>query len=120
VAGDTGAAVAGDTGAAVAGDTGVALIAARQHGPITRPQLARLGIDDNGIARRRRKGTLHRVHQGVYAVGHPSLTTRGRWAAAVLACGPAAALSHIDARPCGRSTTRRGRGCTCLPSGTAA
>jgi hypothetical protein len=95
--GATGAAAAGDTGAAAAGDTGVALIAARQHGLITRPQLARLGIDDNGIARRRRKGALHRVHQGVYAVGHPSLTTRGRWAAAVLACGPAAALSHIDA-----------------------
>jgi predicted transcriptional regulator of viral defense system len=57
----------------------------------------RAGIDDDGIARRVRKGTLHRVHQGVYAVGHPKLTTHGRWAAAVLACGPGCALSRLDA-----------------------
>ncbi len=78
-------------------DGGVAEVAARQHGLVTRPQLARVGIDDEGIARRARKGTLHRVHQGVYAVGHPNLTTHGRWAAAVLACGPGCALSHLDA-----------------------
>ena len=31
---------------------------------------------------------LHRVHRGVYAVGHRRLTGHGRWMAAVLACGP--------------------------------
>src|SRR5204863_768092 len=38
-----------------------------------------------------------RVHRGVYAVGHPRLTGRGRWMAAVLACGPDAVLSHRSA-----------------------
>ena len=41
-----------------------------------------------------RAGWLHRVHHGVYAVGRRSLGPRGRWMAAVLACGPGALLSH--------------------------
>ncbi|MGI8920120.1 MAG: hypothetical protein ACR2HD_00370 [Solirubrobacteraceae bacterium] len=47
--------------------------------------------------RRVRAGRLHPIHRGVYAVGHSRLTLRGRWMAAVLACGPGAALSHRDA-----------------------
>jgi very-short-patch-repair endonuclease len=40
-------------------------------------------------------GRLHRIHRGVYAVGHRKLTLKGRWMAAVLACGPpVAVLSH--------------------------
>lgn len=39
-------------------------------------------------------GRLHRIHRGVYAVGHSKLTLKGRWMAAVLACGPQAFLSH--------------------------
>jgi len=37
---------------------------------------------------------LHRIHRGVYAVGHRALSHRGRWMAAVLACGEGAVLSH--------------------------
>jgi hypothetical protein len=37
------------------------------------------------------------LHRGVYAVGHRVLTRHGRWMAAVLACGPTAALSHQTA-----------------------
>ena len=37
------------------------------------------------------------MHQGVYAVGHLSLTRNGRFMAAVLACGEGAALSHFSA-----------------------
>ena len=37
------------------------------------------------------------VHRGVYAVGRPELTLEGRFMAAVLACGPTAALSHGSA-----------------------
>jgi very-short-patch-repair endonuclease len=33
----------------------------------------------------------------VYAVGHPRLTREGQWLAAVLASGPGAVLSHLDA-----------------------
>jgi very-short-patch-repair endonuclease len=40
---------------------------------------------------------LHRIHRGVYALGHKRLTAKGRWMAAVLACGPGAILSHRDA-----------------------
>jgi very-short-patch-repair endonuclease len=40
---------------------------------------------------------LHRVHRGVYAVGHPVLTVNGRRMAAVLAAGPGAVLSHASA-----------------------
>jgi len=43
------------------------------------------------------RGRLHRVHRGVYAVGHPPLRPIDRAAAAVLACGPRAALSHGSA-----------------------
>jgi very-short-patch-repair endonuclease len=40
---------------------------------------------------------LHRVHLGVYAVGHTALTRNGRFMAAVFACGDGAALSHFSA-----------------------
>lgn len=39
---------------------------------------------------------LHRVHRGVYAVGHPGLSQHGIWSAAVLAAGENAALSHLS------------------------
>lgn len=44
-----------------------------------------------------RAGRLVRIHRGVYAVGHDALRQEGRWLAAVLACGPGAALSHAAA-----------------------
>jgi very-short-patch-repair endonuclease len=40
---------------------------------------------------------LHRIHRGVYAVGHRKLTLKGVWIGAVLACGPEALLSHRGA-----------------------
>ena len=39
-------------------------------------------------------GHLHRLHRGVYSVGHTLVSQEGRWLAAVLACGPGAFLSH--------------------------
>jgi very-short-patch-repair endonuclease len=67
------------------------------HGVVTRVQLMALGLDDRAIARRVRAGRLHRVYRGVYAVGHPRLTTKGRFLAAVVACGERAVLSHLSA-----------------------
>jgi predicted transcriptional regulator of viral defense system len=78
-------------------DAAVAPLAARQHGVVSHRQLVPLGVSRSAIARRVRSGRLHRVHQGVYAVGHPRLTQRGRWMAAVLAGGPDAALSRRSA-----------------------
>jgi predicted transcriptional regulator of viral defense system len=69
----------------------------RQHGVITRKQLVELGLTDPGIVRRMKDGRLWRVHQGIYAVGRPTLTLEGRFIAAVLSCGATAALSHIAA-----------------------
>jgi very-short-patch-repair endonuclease len=78
-------------------DRRVATLAARQHGVITRMQLSDLGLGAGAIAMRARGGRLHRVHRGVYAVGHPLLTRHGRFMAAILACGEGAALSHTSA-----------------------
>ncbi len=44
-----------------------------------------------------RAGRLHRVHRGVYALGHTALRPEGYRLAAVLACGPNAVLSHRSA-----------------------
>jgi predicted transcriptional regulator of viral defense system len=75
----------------------VAELAERQHGVVAARQLAALGISRNAVSARAQAGRLHRVHRGVYAVGHPVLTVNGRRMAAVLAAGPGAALSHASA-----------------------
>lgn len=75
----------------------LAELAARQHGVISVRQLRALGLDRSAVDRRLVSGHLHRLHHGVYAVGHRSLTKHGRYLAAVLACGPRAVLSHRSA-----------------------
>ncbi|MEA2124543.1 MAG: hypothetical protein QOI80_1325 [Solirubrobacteraceae bacterium] len=70
-------------------------IAANQNGRITTQQLRReCGFQNSGIERGVQSGKLHRVHHGVYAVGHLAPSRVGDWHAAVLACGPKAVLSH--------------------------
>lgn len=71
----------------------IAATAFRQHGNITRRQLLELGLSSNAIANRIRIGLLHPVFRGVYAVGTRPITPLQRAAAAVLACGPHAALA---------------------------
>jgi hypothetical protein len=78
-------------------DEEIAALAVRQHGVVATRQLAALGLPRDAVAKRARAGRLHRVHKGVYAVGHPILTANGYRMAAVLACGPGAALSHASA-----------------------
>lgn len=75
----------------------VAELAKRQHGVVSRAQLLGLGISRRSIERRIEGSLLHRLHRGVYAVGHERLAVRGRWMAAVLACGEGALLSHRGA-----------------------
>jgi very-short-patch-repair endonuclease len=72
-------------------------LARNQHGVIARRQLLALGFNSDAVTHRLAKGRLHRVATGVYAVGRPELTRYGRWMAAVLSCGPGAALSHQSA-----------------------
>jgi hypothetical protein len=69
----------------------------RQHGVIARRQLLELGFSARRIERRLASGRLYPVWRGVYAVGRPQLDGRGRWMAAVLACGTGAVLSHGSA-----------------------
>ncbi len=64
------------------------------HRQVTWQQLSSLGLDNHGI---RRREWLCRVHRGVYSVGGPPRSGREHAAAALLACGDGAALSHDSA-----------------------
>ncbi|MEX2252531.1 MAG: DUF559 domain-containing protein [Thermoleophilaceae bacterium] len=72
-------------------------LAAAQHGVFARWQLLEVGLGADAIQHRVAIGRLHVVHRGVYALSPAPLTTKGHWMAAVLACGPAAVLSHRSA-----------------------
>jgi very-short-patch-repair endonuclease len=78
-------------------DQRLAALAERQHGVVATRQLASLGLPQRAVSHRVAAGRLHRVHRGVYAVGHSVLTVNGRRMAAVLAGGPGAVLSHASA-----------------------
>ncbi len=78
----------------------MAELAGRQSGIADRAQLRRCGLDDAAIARWIAHGRLHRLHRGVYAVGHAVIAIRGRLVAAVLYGGPGAVLSHQTAGWC--------------------
>lgn len=80
-----------------ADDAALAELADRQHGVVARAQLEDLGMKAHAIEHRLAIGRLHRVHAGVYTVGHRVLGREGRWLAAVLASGPGAVLSHRSA-----------------------
>jgi very-short-patch-repair endonuclease len=86
----------------------LARLAARQHGVVTVRQLYSLGFSDGQVGTRAAAGWLHRVHRGIYAVGHHRLTREGHWMAAVLACGDGAVLSHQAAGELWRLRQRRG------------
>ena len=78
-------------------DSAIAQIALRQHGVVTLRQLEEAGLGRRGASTRVAKGQLHRLHRGVYAVGHRAPSWHERWMAAVLACGDGAVLSHHSA-----------------------
>ncbi len=55
-------------------EAALARIAMRQHGVISRQQLLALGFDGSFVDYWLKKGRLHQLHLGVYAVGHRRLT----------------------------------------------
>jgi hypothetical protein len=75
----------------------VARAAADQWGVLSLDELFACGLSRTEVRSRVRNGRLHRVHRGVFAVGHTNLTLEGRFLAAVKACGPGAVLSHLSA-----------------------
>jgi predicted transcriptional regulator of viral defense system len=75
----------------------IARLAANQHGVVAAAQLRDAGIPDYSVTRRAQAGRLHRLHRGVYAVGHTKLTFDGRCIAAALAVGEVAVVSHRSA-----------------------
>jgi predicted transcriptional regulator of viral defense system len=76
-------------------DCAVAELARRQHGIVSLAQMRAVGLGTAVVKHRLATGRLHRVHRGVYAVGHARLTLTGRLWAAVLATG--GVLSHQTA-----------------------
>jgi very-short-patch-repair endonuclease len=89
-------------------DALIAKIAARQYGVISTVQARSAGVSDDAIRARVLAGHLHRVHQGVYAVGHAAPSPEGRWMATVLAvgqgsAGEASVLGHWGAAVSHRS-----------------
>lgn len=72
-------------------------LARRQHWVVARWQLLRLGLTEPQIDHRLGTGAFNPLHRGVYAVGRRDVSRRGRWLAAVLACGEGAVLSHTSA-----------------------
>jgi hypothetical protein len=75
----------------------IARRARAQHGVIALLQLLALGLSASAVRKRVACGRLHRVHAGVFAVGHAPLTRNGWYMAAVLACGDGSSLSHREA-----------------------
>jgi very-short-patch-repair endonuclease len=78
-------------------DARIAAVATRQHGAVSIHQLRESGLSDTAVRERLRAGRLHRLHRGVYAVGHIAPSDKRRWMAAALALGEGAILSHRSA-----------------------
>ena len=70
-------------------------LAAAQDDVISRDQLLALGFHPQAIKHRVARGKLHPLWPGVFAVGSPNVSVRGRWRAALITCGPQAWLSHV-------------------------
>ena len=59
-------------------DRAIVALAARQHGVVSLAQLLALGLSERAVHARIAAGRLHRIHQGVYAVGRPDVTIMGK------------------------------------------
>ncbi|MEX1140777.1 MAG: type IV toxin-antitoxin system AbiEi family antitoxin domain-containing protein [Thermoleophilaceae bacterium] len=78
-------------------DRAIAELAGHQHGVVARRQLRALGVGVDAIANRVKRGRLHVLHRGTYAVGHAVVSADGRLMAAALAVGEGVVVSHASA-----------------------
>jgi very-short-patch-repair endonuclease len=72
-------------------------MASAQHGVVAWFQLKAANVPRDAVDQRLKRGSLHRLHRGVYAVGHRALSLEGRRMAAVLALGPRSMLCNRTA-----------------------
>jgi hypothetical protein len=72
----------------------VAEVATTQGGVVSLRQLEGEGVSPKIAADRGRAGSYHRIHRGVYTVGHRSVSRATHLRAALLACGEGAVISH--------------------------
>jgi very-short-patch-repair endonuclease len=79
-------------------DAALAKLAAEQHLVFSLPDLADIGLSASAVHKRTASGRLHRIHRAVYStVAKDQLPWRGKYLAAVLACGAGAVISHREA-----------------------
>jgi hypothetical protein len=69
----------------------------RGWGVVSTEQQRSCGLTRGAIDGWLRVGRLHRLHRGVYLLGHGAAGREAQALAAVLACGPGAVLSHRSA-----------------------
>jgi REase_MTES_1575 len=73
-------------------------LAVSQHDVFSLEQVVALGLRPRAVQKRAAVGRLHRIYKGVYSPSPAELLSlKGRYMAAVLACGPGAVLSHRSA-----------------------
>jgi very-short-patch-repair endonuclease len=68
-----------------------------RDGVVGLAELGAHGISASAVKRGLKAGRLHLVLPGVYAVGHPTLSWRGKLRAALVWCGEEAVLSQVTA-----------------------
>src|SRR3954465_8553298 len=73
----------------------LARLGAAHDGIVTLEELAALGLTRRARVRRIEHSLLVPLYRWVYAVGSGRLTERGRFRAALVACGEGAVLSHV-------------------------
>lgn len=84
----------------------VVKIAARQRGVVTRTQLRDVGLSEDMITYRARIGSLHRLHRGVFLVGHPVPPPLARETALFWRAARARCSATTPPRPSGASARR--------------
>jgi predicted transcriptional regulator of viral defense system len=75
----------------------IAEIAGKQLGVVSAAQLRAAGFGEGAIKRRLCAGRLHRIHRGVYLVGHVVAAEGATEMAAIVASGAGSAISHRSA-----------------------
>lgn len=81
------------TATASAVESVLAELARHSHGVVTRAVILDAGVTREELKQRVKRGTLLRVHRGVYRVGHLAPSREATYLAAVRACGGGALLA---------------------------